>query len=102
VIEDALPSIGDAWRSIFIHAAASGDFSASSNASDSADDLRSLALHAFGTGYEALLLTGAGMTAVADFATWALVRASETQPIAKSRTARDPVPVQTDPIISIE
>jgi hypothetical protein len=83
VITAALPSADPAERSAFVHDVASGDLSAPSHAFARAGDLHGLALHAFGAGYEALLFSSAGLTAIAAGATWLLVRASDTRPIAK-------------------
>lgn len=44
-------------------------------------------LHAFTEGFEALLLAGAGLTLVAALATWRLVRADDTLPIAPGKRA---------------
>jgi hypothetical protein len=78
VITAALPSLDAEVRTGFIRDVASGHLSADSV------ELGALAHHAFALGYEALLLAGAGLSAVAAIAVWCLVRASDTRPIAKT------------------
>jgi len=81
----ALPALDADARADFIRDVASGSLSAT------APDLHALALASFGQGYQALLFAGAGLTGVAALATWALVRAADTRPIAQSDGRKTPV-----------
>ncbi len=79
-ITSALPSLDQTERTELIHRVASGDLAAVAARSQ---DLQAPALRSFGAGYQALLFSGALLTAVAAVAVWFLVRASDTRPIAR-------------------
>jgi EmrB/QacA subfamily drug resistance transporter len=83
VITASLASLNENSRKAFIREVASGNLSGAGITCSSGTDLHALALRSFGQGYEALLFAGAVLTAIASVATWLLVRATETQPIAK-------------------
>jgi hypothetical protein len=92
----ALPALDEHVRAGFIRDIASGDLSGTGVAPSSNEPLRALALQAFSQGYVTLFATGAAFCLIAAILTWRLVRASDTQPIAKKQprpanTAAQPV-----------
>jgi len=59
---------------------AAGDLSGGPLASSSGIDLHALALHSFGSGYQAILWVGAGIALTASLLAWLLVRSADTAP----------------------
>ncbi|WP_460045096.1 MFS transporter [Pseudomonas sp. S2_H01] len=59
---------------------AAGDLSGGPLASSSGIDLQALALHSFGSGYQAILWVGAGIALIAALLAWLLVRSADTAP----------------------
>jgi EmrB/QacA subfamily drug resistance transporter len=84
-ITTALPVLDENVRAGFIRDIASGDLSGAGVAPASGVPLHALALQAFSQGYVTLFATGAGLCLIAAILTWRLVRASDTQPIAKKQ-----------------
>jgi predicted MFS family arabinose efflux permease len=84
MIATTLPALSTENRIAYTREVVAGDLSGAGIPSAPAVDLHVLALKSFGAGYEALLFAGAGLTAVAALATWFLVRASDTPPIART------------------
>jgi EmrB/QacA subfamily drug resistance transporter len=85
IITTALPSLDENVRSGFIREIASGNLSGAGIATGADAPLHALALRSFSEGYAALFGTGAGFCLIAAILTWRLVRASDTQPIAKKQ-----------------
>ncbi len=83
VIRAAIPAADDVRRSAFIYDVASGKLSGEKLLL--AGHPQSLALHAFGAGYQALLFAGACLTISAAALTWWLVRSSDTAPTLPTR-----------------
>lgn len=59
---------------------AAGDLSGGAHALASNTDLHQLALHSFGSGYQAILFVAAGITLTASVLAWLLVRSADTAP----------------------
>jgi EmrB/QacA subfamily drug resistance transporter len=78
VITAALPAVDDAERFGFIRDVASGNLNSAATPA-----LRALALESFTKGYATLFAVAAALCLVATVLTWWLVRAADTQPIAK-------------------
>jgi EmrB/QacA subfamily drug resistance transporter len=94
VITAALPTMSDDERFRFIREVVSGDLSGNGFSSTATPALRELALQSFTSGYAALFAAAAVFCLVATVLTWWLVRAADTQPIAKkTQRAQGPVPV---------
>jgi EmrB/QacA subfamily drug resistance transporter len=85
VVTAARPELGEADRLGLIREVASGNFSGGGIAAGSDPTLRVLALRSFTEGYAALFAASAALCLVAAVLTWWLVRASDTQPIAKKQ-----------------
>jgi EmrB/QacA subfamily drug resistance transporter len=72
---------------------AAGDLSGGAQAIASGIDLHELALHSFGSGYQAILLVGAGIALTASVLTWLCVRSADTAPTPRHiNAARVPAP----------
>jgi hypothetical protein len=84
-VTGALPALDDQVRAGFIRDIASGDLTGAGVTAASNAPLHALALQAFSQGYVMLFATGAGFCLIAAILTWRLVRASDTQPIAKKQ-----------------
>jgi MFS family permease len=98
VITAALPTVNDAERFRFVREVVSGNLSGSGLDSAATPALRALALESFTRGYAALFAAAAVLCLIATVLTWWLVRAADTQPIAKKQR-RAPVPM---PIAAVE
>jgi EmrB/QacA subfamily drug resistance transporter len=98
VITAALPTVNDAERFRFVREVVSGNLSGSGLDSAATPALRALALESFTRGYAALFAAAAVLCLIATVLTWCLVRAADTQPIAKKQR-RAPVPM---PIAAVE
>ncbi|HVX78808.1 MAG TPA: MFS transporter [Bradyrhizobium sp.] len=85
VIAAALPAIDDAERFGFIREVASGNLSGSGLDQAATPALRALALESFTRGYATLFAASAALCVVATVLTWWLVRAADTQPIARKQ-----------------
>jgi EmrB/QacA subfamily drug resistance transporter len=83
-----LPAVDGAARSGFIRDVASGNLSGSGLTSTATPALRSLAFESFTNGYATLFAVAAVLCLVATILTWRLVRAADTQPIAKRRRGK--------------
>jgi EmrB/QacA subfamily drug resistance transporter len=93
-ITTALPTMNDAERFRLIRAVVSGDLSGNGFSSTGTPELHALALESFTRGYAALFAAAAVLCLIATVLTWWLVRAADTQPIArKTRRSQGPVPV---------
>jgi hypothetical protein len=85
VINAALPALDENVRSGFIREIASGNLSGAGVTSGADAALHALALRSFSEGYATLFGTGAAFCLIAAILTWRLVRASDTQPIARKQ-----------------
>jgi EmrB/QacA subfamily drug resistance transporter len=96
-ITTALPAVDSTARFAFIREVASGNLSGSGLNSATTPALRALALESFSKGYAALFAAAAALCLVATVLTWWLVRAADTQPIAKKTPrTQSPVPVAAE------
>jgi hypothetical protein len=84
-VTTALPALDETARAGFIRDIASGDLSGAGVASTSSVVPPALALQAFSQGYVTVFATSAVFCLIAAILTWRLVRASDTQPIAKKQ-----------------
>ena len=84
-VTTALPALDESARAGFIRDIASGDLSGTGVASTSSMMPSELALQAFSQGYVTVFATSAVFCLIAAILTWRLVRASDTQPIAKKQ-----------------
>ena len=84
----ALPAVDGAARFGFIREVASGNLSGSGLTSTATPALRALALESFTRGYATLFTVAAALCLVATILTWWLVRAADTQPIAKQQRGK--------------
>jgi EmrB/QacA subfamily drug resistance transporter len=82
-ITAALPAADSAARLGFIREVASGNLSGAGLTSTATPALRALALESFTRGYATLFAVAAVLCLFATILTWWLVRAADTQPIAK-------------------
>ena len=84
----ALPAVDGAARFGFIREVASGNLSGSGLTSTATPALRALALESFTRGYATLFTVAAALCLVATILTWWLVRAADTQPVAKRQRGK--------------
>lgn len=84
-ITAALPAVDSAARLRFIREIAAGNLSGSGLTSTATPALRALAYESFTRGYATLFAVAAALCLVATILTWCLVRAVDTQPIAKKQ-----------------
>jgi hypothetical protein len=82
-ITTALPALGEPDRLGLVREIASGNLSGDGVASVSHTALQAIALRSFTEGYSTLFAASAGFCFAASVATWWLVRASDTPPLAK-------------------
>ena len=75
---------------------AAGDLSAGQQAMLPGIDLHALALHSFGSGYQAILLVGAAIAFSAALLTWLLVRSSDTAPTPRHASSASVVAPQVE------
>jgi EmrB/QacA subfamily drug resistance transporter len=85
-ITTALPALSEPDRQGLVREIASGNLSGDGVASVSHTVLQAIALRSFTEGYATLFAASAGFCFVAAVATWRLVRASDTPPLAKMQT----------------
>jgi EmrB/QacA subfamily drug resistance transporter len=95
-ITASLPELDDQVRAGFIRDIASGDLSGADVAASTSAPLHALALRAFSQGYVLLFTTSAVFCLIAAVLVWGLVRASDTQPIAKKE--RRPANAAAEPV----
>ncbi|SEJ97295.1 MFS transporter [Pseudomonas sp. NFR16] len=75
---------------------AAGDLSAGQEEMFPGIDLHGLALHSFGSGYQAILLVGAAIAFSAALLTWLLVRSSDTAPTPRHASSASAVAPQVE------
>jgi EmrB/QacA subfamily drug resistance transporter len=95
-VTTALPALDETARAGFIRDIASGDLSGAGVASTSSVVPPALALQAFSQGYLTVFATSAVFCLIAAILTWRLVRAADTQPIAKKQ--RGPATAAAQPV----
>jgi hypothetical protein len=75
---------------------AAGDLSGGPMAASNGIDLHGLALHSFGSGYQAILWVGAGIALTASLLAWLLVRSVDTAPTPRHIETPDAVVPQAE------
>lgn len=92
-LANALPNQSAADTLALTRNITAGDLSGAGITATGDTDLHQLALHSFGSGYEAILFTGAGIALVAAICSWIFVRASDTPPMPQKVKVVAPPPI---------